>query len=219
MNSIHRSSTWTSRYLCAVQPCTKAENLFEGKKWPPPSLLDPAPPLLPRLAALRRRFQAELRRVPSDCRTEWNPRSSSWKTARYLGILFRLQLLFRGTVVFDVFMTSLGEWPSQRCGSISPFWSCVQTLHWCFRFSAGVPRTVPSGLEQLVQWYLIAQSPVHNIYWSNYLLEFYLAVYCADSVWNARTNLFSKIRLEYKAIFKALGSWKCNFSSLWEPQV
>lgn len=61
-------------------------------------------------------------------------------------------------------MTSLGEWPSQRCSSISPFWSCVQTLHWRFRFSAGVPRTVPSGLEQLVQWYLIAQSLVHNIY-------------------------------------------------------
>lgn len=32
------------------------------------------------------------------------------------------------------------------------------------RSSAGVPRTAPSGLEQLVQWYLIAQSLVHNIY-------------------------------------------------------
>lgn len=63
------------------------------------------------------------------------------------------------------------------------------------RSSAGVPRTAPSGLEHLVQWYLIAQSLVHNIYIYIYIYKYtYSYIGAASDLGSSLLGLFLRPR-------------------------
>ena len=143
-------------------------------------------------------------------------------------------------------MTSLGEWTSQRCGSISVFWSCVQTLHWRFLFLCRCTwncsqRTWTVGFIRggLVQWYLKAQSLVHNIYIYTYIYKYkdnYISVQPVILIYSLLWGYFfglepcgpplqskwdfpRRFLRNLEGLSRGHGGWKISLVSLLHPLV